>query len=159
MKSIFIKFNFILTLAVALLATTINAQSIVQRGEILALTNATVIDGIGGRPKPNMTLVVSGERITEMSPTGKKRLPAGATVMDLSGQYIMPGLIDSHYHLIPYDKVEEEMIARFALLGGITGVRDMAGDGISLAELAKAARDNNVQSPRIYFSALMAGST
>jgi hypothetical protein len=68
-------------------------------------------------------------------------------------------LIDSHYHLIAYDKAEEQQIARFALLGGITGVRDMAGDGITLAELAKAARDNDLQSPRIYFSALMAGST
>ncbi|MBA2606964.1 MAG: amidohydrolase family protein [Acidobacteriota bacterium] len=159
MKSIFIKFNFILTLAAALLATTINAQSIVPPGEILALTNVTVIDGNSGRPKPNMTLVISRERIAEMFSTGKKRLPAGATVMDLSGQYIMPGLIDSHYHFIPYNKAKEEVIARFALLGGITSVRDMAGDGISLAELANAARDNNVQSPRIYFSALMAGST
>jgi imidazolonepropionase-like amidohydrolase len=159
MKSIFIKFNLILTFTATLFATTINAKLIVQPGEMLALTNVTVIDGNGGRPKSKMTLVISGERIAEMFPTGKKRLPAGVTVMDLSGQYVMPGLIDSHYHLIPYDKAKEEVIARFALLGGITGVRDLAGDGISLAELAKAARDNNVQSPRIYFSALMAGST
>lgn len=158
MKSVFIKFNFILTLAAALL-TTINAQSIARKGEVLALTNATVIDGNGGRPKSEMTLVISGERIAQMFPTGRKPLPEGATVMDLSGQYVIPGLIDSHYHLLPYDKDKEELIARFALLGGITSVRDMAGDGIALAELAKAARDKNAPSTRIYFSALMAGST
>ena len=159
MKSLFIKFNVILTLAASLFAATITAQSIVQPGEIHALTNVTVIDGNGGRPKSNMTLIISNGRITDMYRSSKKKPPAGAAVMDLSEQYIIPGLIDSHYHLIPYDKAKEEVVARFALLGGITGVRDMAGDGISLAELAKTARDNNVQSPRIYFSALMAGST
>lgn len=81
--------------------------------------------------------------------------------MDLSGQYIIPGLIDSHYHLNlgTRSQAEAEALRRFALLGGITAVRDMAGDGIALAELSKAARDSNFQSPRIYFSALMAGKT
>lgn len=158
MKSILIKLSFIIALTTAPLAT-INAQSIVQPGEILALTNVTVIDGKGGVPRPRMTLIISGERILEIFPTGKNKLPAKAKVMDLGGQYVMPGLIDSHYHLLPFNKAEEALIARFALLGGITSVRDMAGDGISLAELAKVARNKNVQSPRIYFSALMAGST
>jgi imidazolonepropionase-like amidohydrolase len=149
----------VIAIVSVLLPTILKAQTAAEEGETLVLANVTVIDGNGGRPKPNMTLVISNGRISDMRQAGRKRPLTGATVMDLSGQYVMPGLIDSHYHLLPYNKAKGAMIARFALLGGITSVRDMAGDGISLAELAKVARDNNVQSPRIYFSAVMAGST
>jgi len=159
MNRLTLKFYFFIILAVSFLAMAVNGQSSASPDGTLVLTNATIIDGNGGRPQPRKTLIVSGGRITDIFTTGKKEHPSGATVMDLSGQYVIPGLVDSHYHLLPYDKAKEELIARFALLGGITSVRDMAGDGISLAELAKAARDSNVQSPRIYFSALMAGST
>ncbi len=152
------KFRFV-ALFLSLLAITAKGQSPVSQNEIFALTNATVIDGNGGRPQTRKTIIISGGRIADIFTHGKKKIPTGATVMDLSGQFVMPGLIDSHYHLLPYDKEKEKLIARFALLGGITSVRDMAGDGISLAELANAARDNNAPTPRIYFSALMAGQT
>ncbi len=159
MKNYLFRLSVIVTISLLFFSPVIAAQSTDKASNKLVLANATVIDGNGGRPKPNMTLVISDGRISDMYRAGKKKPPAGATVMDLSGQYVMPGLIDSHYHLIPYDREKEKLIARFALLGGITSVRDMAGDGISLAELAKAARDDNAQSPRIYFSALMAGQT
>jgi imidazolonepropionase-like amidohydrolase len=154
-----LKFGSLALLLVSLLTMAANGQSSQPSNGTLALTNATIIDGNGGLPQPRKTIIISGDRITDIFTTGKKKLPAGTAAMDLSGQYVIPGLIDSHYHLLPYDKAQEEVIARFALLGGITSVRDMAGDGISLAELAKTARDNNIKSPRIYFSALMAGST
>ena len=132
-----------------------------KANEILVLTNVTVIDGNGGRPVPKMTVVISGERIADMFATGKKRIPAGATVMNLTGDYLIPGLIDSHYHFMLglRNKETEETLHRFAFLGGITTVRDMAGDAIALADLAKTAADGIVQCPRVYFSALMAGPT
>jgi imidazolonepropionase-like amidohydrolase len=152
----------VLTVVLTLLAAPIlNAQTNVAASETLVLSNATVIDGNGGRPKPNTTLVVANGRISDIYAAGRKKPPAAATVMDLSGQYVMPGLIDSHYHLNlgTRSKAEEDALHRFALLGGITTVRDMAGDGVALAELARAAADSNYQSPRVYFSALMAGKT
>jgi imidazolonepropionase-like amidohydrolase/ketosteroid isomerase-like protein len=108
-----------------------------------------------------MSLVISGDRIVEMFSAGSKKLPAGARVIGLSNHYVIPGLIDSHYHFMIglRSKEAEEALRRFAFLGGITTVRDMAGDAIALAELARLAADTDVQSPRIYFSALMAGPT
>lgn len=159
MYRLVIKFRIVALLFLSLLAMTVAGQTPVPQNETLALTNATVINGVGGRPQPRKTIIISGGRIADIFTAGKKKIPTGATVMDLSGKFVMPGLIDSHYHLLPYDKEKEKLIARFALLGGITSVRDMAGDGILLAELAKDARDDNAQSPRIYFSALMAGQT
>lgn len=133
------------------------ARLTAESAETLAITNVTVIDGNGGPPKPGMTLLISGGYIKDLFPAGRKRLPAGAVVMNLSGSYVMPGLIDSHYHFIP--RAEEEVAARlrFALLGGVTAVREMAGDARTASGLARAAADGAAPSPRVYFSALMAG--
>jgi imidazolonepropionase-like amidohydrolase len=142
-------------------AQSTNPQSSAKPVDTLALANVTVIDGEGSPPKPGMTLVISGERIVDMFGTGSKKPPAGAQVIDLSNHFVIPGLIDSHYHFMLglRSKEAEEALRRFAFLGGVTAVRDMAGDAIALSELAKLAGDRDVQSPRVYFSALMAGPT
>lgn len=142
-----------------LLATTLSAQSRPSKETALVLTHLTLIDGNGGAPQPQMTIVISDGRIAEIFPDGKKAMPSGATVLDLSGRYAMPGLIDSHYHFMLGldEKSTEEARRRFALMGGVTSVRDMAGDAVALAELQKSARDADALSPRVYFSALMAG--
>jgi imidazolonepropionase-like amidohydrolase len=149
------------SLTTFLAASVPGANPRTKPNEILVLTNVTVIDGNGGRPVPKMTVVISGERIADMFATGKKRIPAGATVMNLTGHYLIPGLIDSHCHFMLglRNKETEETLHRFAFLGGITTVRDMAGDAIALADLAKTAADGTVECPRVYFSALMAGPT
>jgi imidazolonepropionase-like amidohydrolase/ketosteroid isomerase-like protein len=141
------------------LASVFSATSIFAAPPPLALTHVTIIDGNGGRPQSDMTVVITDDRITDISPTGRNRLPAGATVMDLRGHYLIPGLIDSHYHfMIGLRSPEaEEALRQFAFIGGITSVRDLAGDAIVLAELSRKAADRKVQWPRIYYSALMAG--
>ena len=149
---------FVRLFGVLLILPAINASP-APAVETLALTHVTVIDGNGGPPQPDMTVVIADERIAEVYPSGRKRLPAGATIMNLKGHYLIPGLIDSHSHfMIGIRPPEtEEALRKFAFIGGITTVRDMAGDAIALAELARIAADKNVQSPRVYYSALMAG--
>lgn len=146
-----------LILCCLLSAASAHAQSRTGSGATLALTNVTVIDGNGGEPLRGMTLLISGGRVADIFRAGSKRLPAGADMLDLSGDYVMPGLFDSHYHIVPRAKDEEAARLRFALLGGITSVREMAGDARNLSALSRAAEDGAAESPRIYFSALMAG--
>lgn len=127
----------------------------------LALTNLTLIDGNGGAPKPRMTLVIAGGRIVEILDAQTKP-PAAARTIDLGGGYVIPGLIDSHVHLTGAgreDQAVRDKQLRTLLLGGVTSVRDMGGDGVTLAALAKAGEDAATLSPRIYFSAVMAGPT
>lgn len=60
------------------------------------LAGMTVIDGLGGRIERGQ-ITLEGERIVEVGPAGAP--PQGAEVTDLSGSYVIPGLIDSHVHL------------------------------------------------------------
>ena len=161
MKNSFYRSLYVGLISILLVAANAYSQAPPTSTETLALVNATVIDGNGGQPLAKTTVVITGERITDIFPTGKKNPPAGATIVDLGGQYIIPGLIDSHVHLATGTPPKEarDRVLRFALLGGITTVRDMGGDAVLLQEMAKAASDRSTESPRIYFSAIMGGPT
>ena len=63
-----------------------------------AITNVTVIDMVSSVPKPYSTVVVTGNRITAVGPAETTDVPSGATVVDGTGQYLMPGLWDTHVH-------------------------------------------------------------
>lgn len=62
------------------------------------LQDVTVIDGTGQPAKGHQNVVVLKDRILAIMPTASK-LPAGATVLNLSGKTLMPLLIDTHAHL------------------------------------------------------------
>jgi len=133
-----------------------------DRASEFALTNLTVIDGTGAPPRPGMTVLVKEGTIVGLFPTGSEAIPATATVSDLSGRFVIPGLVDSHVHLATDPSTGDrralvEQRLRHALRGGITVVRDMAGDGRALADLARAALVGDIESPAIFYSALMSG--
>jgi imidazolonepropionase-like amidohydrolase len=142
-------------------AQTVNTQlpSTAEINEKLALTNVTLIDGNGGKPQPMKTLIVSRGRITDIFTTSSKKIPSDAKIMDLSGKFVIPGLIDSHVHLMTREIPAETTVAilRLALLGGVTTVRDMGGNGAKLAKLNEDFQRGSLSSPRIYYSAVMAG--
>jgi imidazolonepropionase-like amidohydrolase len=65
---------------------------------ITALTHVRVIDGTGHSPLENATVVIEGNNILSIQPASLA-LPAGARVLDLHGDTVMPGLINAHGHL------------------------------------------------------------
>ena len=91
-----------LTLALTSVPSAASAQSFDQFVAIpqgtVALTNAKVIDGTGAPARANQTIVIEGERITAVGDGGSVRVPAGAQVVDLTGQTVIPGLIGLHNH-------------------------------------------------------------
>jgi imidazolonepropionase-like amidohydrolase len=126
----------------------------------IAFTNATVIDGTGAAPASKRTILVDRGKIEDIFQTGSRKLPAGVRIVDLSGKFVIPGLIDAHVHVATDPAGHDANAAatlRLALFGGLTAVRDMAGDDIVLKELATASRPADAEMPRLYYSSLMAG--
>ena len=118
-----------------------------------------MIDGTGAAPKPDMAIVVDGERIGSIRPDNQAGKQSGAAnTVDAHGLFVLPGLIDSHVHLATSpNRPYAEALLRRDVFSGVTTVRDMAGDTRFLADLSRAARLGEMPSPDIYYAALMAG--
>jgi hypothetical protein len=60
----------------------------------LALTHVAVIDATGSPAQLEMTVIISGGRITGLGPAAKVKVPAHARVIDASKKFLIPGLWD-----------------------------------------------------------------
>jgi imidazolonepropionase-like amidohydrolase len=150
----------IASVIVALAVTVSSAQG--QNAPLEVLYGFTLIDGRGGPPIPDAAMAIRGNQILAIS-TRRQLLsgpdaPRDAIVTNLGGGWVVPGLVDAHVHLatVPNRERAEAELLRM-LYGGITAVRDMAGDGRALASMARDSRLGQIEAPDIYFSALMAG--
>src|SRR3989442_5365957 len=66
---------------------------------LLALTHVLVVDGTGGAPQADQTVVIRSGRIAVVDPAASVQIPAGARVMDMTGSTVIPGIIGMHDHL------------------------------------------------------------
>jgi imidazolonepropionase-like amidohydrolase len=107
------------TLAVALLlALPSLAVAQAKPTPPLVITGVTVIDCTGAAPQQDMTVILTGDRITEIGKTGKVAVPEGAQVLKAEGKFLIPGMWDMHAH------IEKEFLPQF-VANGVTGVRHM----------------------------------
>jgi imidazolonepropionase-like amidohydrolase len=143
-----------LTLPFALI---IGTAAIGQMPSVIIYADVTVIDGTGAPPRPHQDIFVNGERITAIRPHVTVR-DIDVDTVDLSGRFVIPGLIDSHVHLAtPPNQRRAQAVLRRNLYGGVTAVRDMADDLRAVGELAREARTAEIPSPDIFYAAVMAG--
>ena len=154
-----IKPRFRRTAVIAVLASLGLAPSPTAASEATLYTGATVIDGTGGAPRAGQDILVEGERIVAVGAHDALASQAGKVRrVDLSGRFVIPGLIDSHVHLAtPPNRKRAEAILRRQLYGGVTAVRDMADDLRAVGDLARASLVDEIPAPDIYYAALMAG--
>src|SRR6267143_2710023 len=75
-----------------LLSSALNA-------EVKVLKNFTLIDGTGRSPVAESAMIVNDGRITCIGRTAVLQAPAGAEIVDLSGKFVMPGIINLHGHI------------------------------------------------------------
>jgi imidazolonepropionase-like amidohydrolase len=95
---------------------------------VVALTHVTIIDGTGAAPKADQTIVVRDGKIAQVGSASSVPAPAGARVMALSGQTVIPGLVGMHDHLF-YTAAGGRLVGlsftgpRLYLASGVTTIR------------------------------------
>jgi Amidohydrolase family len=99
------------------------------RAQPVAFVNVNVIPMDRERVEIGQTVVVRGDRIEAVGASGSIAVPAGATVIDASGRYLLPGLTDAHVHLMGFGPGPKENFADGPayLRNGITTVISMGG--------------------------------
>ena len=65
----------------------------------MALTHVRLVDGTGGPILDDQTVVIRGDRIVVLGPSGSLDVPSDARVLDLTGHTVIPGLVSLHEHL------------------------------------------------------------
>lgn len=123
----------------------------------LAIVRANLWDGTGRPVVSNAVTLVRAGRIVCAGARGECPIPPGARIINAQGQWLIPGLIDSHVHLLflTQGSAGEELSLdlRNLLAQGVTTVRDM---GTNPAELL--GRVNALTTtPRVYAMQLVAG--
>lgn len=120
------------------LGGVVRAQEINASTQVIVIRAGKLVDVDAGRVLSNQTIFVRGGKIQAIGENLPR--PAGATVIDLSGMTVLPGLIDCHTHLADAGDAEPLLVlqktatesafaaipnARLTLLAGFTTVRDV----------------------------------
>ncbi|HEX3233432.1 MAG TPA: amidohydrolase family protein [Gemmatimonadales bacterium] len=145
-----------------------------QPQPVTAVRAGVLIDGTGNAPIRNAVILVQGDRITGLGPG--LAIPKGATVVDLSGETVLPGFIDAHVHLIGRTIGDgdwqhsgvTELPSELTLLGaahaqqtleaGFTMVRIVGADGFADLGLRNAINAGWVPGPRILGAGIALGA-
>jgi len=86
---------------------------------VVAIVGATLIDGTGTSPVADAAVVIRGDKIVAVGPRNVVEIPPGAEVFEAKGLTLLPGLIDSHFHIDGDDG-----LPALYLTHGITSLRD-----------------------------------
>jgi imidazolonepropionase-like amidohydrolase len=158
----------------ALFATLAAAQ---EQPRVFALRAARLIDGTGSAALTDAVVIVEDNRITAVGRAVSTTIPQGARVMDLGDATLLPGLIDSHTHLIGRilgdpeidTAIVKDFVSFGAILGvanadrtlkaGFTTVRNVGASGFDDLALKKAIDEGRVMGPRIIASGHALGIT
>ena len=111
----------------------------------MVLDRVRIIDGSGGTPIENGRIVIERDRIVRVGPAATIAMPAGAETVDLSGRTVIPGLIDSHFHI-----EKDPKLALRQLSHGVTAFRDPGQWDENFAELRRAIAADGIGGPRIF---------
>ncbi|MBB6096355.1 imidazolonepropionase-like amidohydrolase [Povalibacter uvarum] len=155
-------------------ASVAGVQAAESADRVQVIRAGRLVDVAAGRVLENQVVVIRGERIESVGPAASASIPAGAEVIDLSSSTVLPGIIDTHTHLmgdptlppyygyglsVPRMALKGAANAKVTLLAGVTTVRDVGSDGYSDVALRDAINDGDVPGPRVLASGPALGIT
>src|SRR4051812_28212135 len=147
------------TILAGLVTVTLVAAIPAQRDDqdALLIRNASVIDATGGAVRPRTDVAIEHGVITAVGPD--LRPPATARVVDATGKFVIPGLIDTHVHLdaVMLFQLSSQQRADILehnpsafLYNGVTTVLNVSSDADWIWKLRDDERAGRLASPRIY---------
>jgi imidazolonepropionase-like amidohydrolase len=135
---------------------------------LTAITGATVIDGTGGPPLADAVVLVEDGRVGWVRPRAEAIVPERAEVLDATGRFVIPGLMDANVHLcgpypdvlLQYDGRYAELIeegAQLTLRSGVTTVFDTWGPLDALTAARDRIARGEVPGSRMYVAGNIVG--
>jgi len=129
--------------------------------QVAAYRGFTLIDGNGSAPVHGSALIVENGRIAWVGPAAQLKVPQGAAVKDLSGRFVMPGIINLHGHVAVgsgLDQVPKKYFTRenveknlkMYASYGVTSVVSMGTDQPLVYEIRQKQRDGRPREARIF---------
>jgi len=162
--------NFLFVFCAALVANLVAQDK--PAPQLTLIRAGTLIDGKSGTPRRDQVIVIRGNKIESVSDAASAKPPAGARVIDLSRQTVLPGLIDSHTHIFlqgedpaqgGYDAniltaplslraARATVSARRALEQGFTALRDVETEGAGYGDVGikQAINAGYIPGPRLF---------
>ena len=133
---------------------TLSDPARMRPARVLAISGATLEDSTGAAAVKDSVIVITDGVITAVGAKGNVKVPRGATMLDASGKYAVPGLWDAHAH---YEQVEWGPIY---LATGVTSVRDVGNeyDFITTVHDELDRRADPAVGPHLEFAGLIDGS-
>jgi imidazolonepropionase-like amidohydrolase len=131
--------------------------AVAQQRPVAAIVGATLWDGTGAPALPGAVVLVQGERIFCAGPPAACPVPVGAERIDATGRYLIPGLIDTHAHLlfrpngVTHPSLRSDL--RDLLARGVTATRDMGNNPARLLDAVREAQP----APRVFPMQVVAG--
>src|SRR3989338_1927153 len=128
-------------LAAALSGAGVRSQQAPEANRV-ALRGATVIDVVAGTTVPDAVVVIEGDKIAGFG--GRTTpIPSGATVVDLPGKFVIPGLFDSHVHYQPF-------LGELYLNFGVTSAMALGGRPAVGEAYWKSSHSPDFRAPRLF---------
>jgi imidazolonepropionase-like amidohydrolase len=125
----------------------------------IAFVGGTIIDGTDAEPLPDSVLVVTDGRVRSVGPRAAVSIPEGAEVIDVSGKYLMPGMINAHGHVGATVGLDangeystENLMRQLGLYAryGITTVNSLGGDEAAGFALRNEQYRSSLQRARLF---------
>jgi imidazolonepropionase-like amidohydrolase len=126
----------------------------------IAIVHGLILDGRGGPPIDDGTLILRGDVIEAVGPAATP-VPKDARILDARGKAVMPGLADLHVHLTGgwdgenTDFLSYQRYLNALLYAGVTTVLDTGNSQPWILQLRQESAQGRLQAPRIYCTGAM----